>query len=75
MKLELKCFYPSRFKINDNIFIVLNRFKPDEETEFFIHEIKAQSLVVHDYPKKIEITNINQTLSNTIQLSSRIQRT
>jgi len=55
MKLELKCLYPSQFKLNSHVFICLDNSKPDIETKFWVHEIKSQSLILYDTPKYLRI--------------------
>lgn len=58
MRLELKAPYSSHFKINQVLMIALNRFKPTEETTFYVHEIKAESIIVEDKPKEFKMRKL-----------------
>ncbi len=58
MRIELKCFYTSKFTINQPVMVALNRFKPEEETEFFVHEIKAESIIIEDKPKEFKMKKL-----------------
>lgn len=58
MQLEIECFYTSQFKLNDKLYIALDKSKPKDETTFYVHEIKAQSLLICDFPRDEKVKNL-----------------